>query len=81
MTAAEQQLRAAVLAAKDAGLIALPRPAKPPGLPVKREPEPFVAPDALRAANARHDAEHGDPVAWERSRVRSSWLRGWTRRG
>ena len=40
------------------------------------EDEPFIAPDELAAANARHDAEHVDPFAWERSRVKSSWLRG-----
>ncbi len=76
MTAAVSKLRAAVAAAKDAGLLSLPRPQPKPGTPMKREVEPFIDADELKAANDRHDREHGDPLAWSRSRVRSSWCKG-----
>lgn len=44
------------------------------------EQEPVIDPKVLADANARHDAEHGDPVQWQRGRVRSTWSSGKPRR-
>lgn len=38
--------------------------------------DPFVPPDELAAANARHDREHGGSKEFAQSRIRSSWNEG-----
>jgi hypothetical protein len=41
-----------------------------------RYQEPYVPPEELRAANERHDLEHGDLREFSSQRIRSSWSEG-----
>lgn len=38
--------------------------------------DPYIDPAELRAANERHDQEHGNPWLWNRTRIKSSRARG-----
>jgi len=41
-----------------------------------RYQEPFVPPEELRAANLKHDLEHGDVGEYSSQRIRSAWSEG-----
>jgi hypothetical protein len=46
----------------------------PARTPRSVDSEPHIDPDELRAANERHDREHGSIYEYAKTRIRRSWI-------